>query len=167
MKLRELEMKDAPFMYEWLHDQNVVEYLNIKDSNKTLDDCKDFIANSWNPNDNFHLAITDDKDTYMGTVSLKNINMEQRKAEFAIVVRTYAMGLGFSSYGMKQMLKIGYEEKGLDKIYWYVNTANTRAIRFYEKRGYHRMSLNNEFQGGGKNDYIWYQTENPFRATKI
>lgn len=37
---------------------------------------------------NLHLAIVDENDEYMGTVSLKNI--EEDKAEFAITVRKNA-----------------------------------------------------------------------------
>ena len=38
------------------------------------------------------MAITDDNDEYMGTVSLKNINYTDSFAEFAITVRRTAMG---------------------------------------------------------------------------
>ena len=44
---------------------------------------------------NIHMAITDDNDEYMGTVSLKNINYIDSFAEFAITVRRTAMGKKF------------------------------------------------------------------------
>lgn len=149
MELRKLKLEDAPLMYEWLHDENVIKYLDIINTDKTMDDCKDFIIKSWNCDENLHLAVIDDTGTYMGTVSLKHIDMEQKEAEFAIALRSSAMGLGFSDYGMREILRIGYEEKDLERIYWYVNTANKRAIRFYDKRGYQRMDLDEKPIRGG------------------
>lgn len=36
MRLRDLELKDAPFMLEWMHDENVVEKLRGKFKEKTI-----------------------------------------------------------------------------------------------------------------------------------
>ena len=43
MRLRDLELKDAPLMLEWMHDENVVEKLRGKFKEKTIEDCKSFI----------------------------------------------------------------------------------------------------------------------------
>ena len=44
----------------------------------------------------------------------------------------------------------------LSSIYWYVDKNNQRAIKFYDKNGYQRISP--EIIGGGTNKaYIWYQ----------
>lgn len=153
MKLRKLEIKDAPFMLEWMHDDSVVEKLNTNFGVKSLCDCNQFISDSKDTSMNLHMAIVDDNDEYMGTVSLKNIEVD--KAEFAITVRKCAMGKGYSQFGMNEIIKIGLETMGLDKIYWYVNRENERAIRFYDKCGYQRMHLE---QLDERNDeYIWYQ----------
>ena len=76
----------------------------------------------------------------MGTVSLKHINQEKKTAEFAITVRKIAMGNGFSGFGIKEILRIGLEELGLTKIYWCVARINERAVRFYDKNGYKRIT---------------------------
>ena len=43
MKLRELEKKDAELMLEWMHDRNVVHWLNTDFDSKTIADCEKFI----------------------------------------------------------------------------------------------------------------------------
>ena len=43
MKLRSLELKDAPFMLEWMQDISVVEYMHINFAKKKIDDCESFI----------------------------------------------------------------------------------------------------------------------------
>ncbi len=138
MKLRRLEQKDAPLMLEWMHDNDVVKdlYSNFKD--KTLDDCKNFINYSQKSESDLNLAIVDDSDEYLGTVSLKHIDKEQKTAEFAITIRKKAMGTGASAFGMKAILEKGINELSLDKIFWCVNRVNERAVRFYDKNGYKR-----------------------------
>lgn len=154
MKIRKLELKDAPLMLEWMHDESIVKDLKADFCSKTLYDCNQFILSSRDTCKNFHLAIADDNDEYMGTVSLKNI--EDDKAEFAITVRNCAMGKGYSRYGMNEIIKIGLENMNLSRIYWYVDKKNQRAIKFYDKNGYQRVSP--EIIGGGTNkNYVWYQ----------
>ena len=97
---------------------------------------------------NLHLAVVDDNNTYMGTVSLKNI--ENDAAEFAITVRKNAMGKGFSKYAMSEIIRIGLEELNLKSIYWCVSPENKRAVKFYDKNGYMRIDLSKlNISGGG------------------
>lgn len=138
MKLRNLLLKDAPLMLEWMHDDNVVGHLGTNFKAKTLEDCENFIQKSTKTEEDLHLAITDEADNYMGTVSLKHIDKQAGTAEFAITVRACAMGKGYSGFGMEQILRMGIEALKLDAIYWCVNVANARAVRFYDKHGYCR-----------------------------
>ena len=39
MRLRKLEIKDAPAMLEWMQDRSVVADMNTDFSSKTLEDC--------------------------------------------------------------------------------------------------------------------------------
>lgn len=135
MKLRRLDIKDMHYMLEWMHDRDVVKDLMARFETMTLEDCRKFIELSQTDTVNLHLAITDDADQYMGTVSLKNIDKNALYAEFAIAIRKCAMGKGFAKYAMSEMLRKGFEEFGLNTIYWDVSKKNVRAIRFYEKMG--------------------------------
>ena len=139
MKLRKLEHKDADVMMEWMHNPEVIKNMQKDFSSMTINDCLEFIEASYCTDENIHLAIADDKDEYMGTVSLKHISKEN--AEFAIVVRKSAMGKGYSEFGMHEIIRIGFEKMGLNIIYWCVNPDNFRAIAFYDKNGYQRISL--------------------------
>lgn len=164
MNIRNLQLKDAPLMLEWMHDKSVVEDLQQDFCDKTIEDCKKFILNSWEDKENIHLAIVDDMDTYMGTVSLKHIDIYRKQAEFAITIRSCAMGKGISQYAMEEVLRMGFGEMQLERIYWCVSENNKRAIRFYEKNRYKRININNIPNFGGYDasqlpSYIWYQAE--------
>ena len=136
MHLRDLEIKDAPLMLEWMHDPDVTSLLNGRFAEKTLTDAENFISSSQDEH-NIHLAIASDADEYMGTVSLKHIDRENQSAEFAIAMRSAAHGKGYAWAGMKAILEKGFSELGLESIYWCVGRNNARAIRFYDKHNFH------------------------------
>ena len=137
MRLRRLEIKDAPGMLEWMHDKSVIADMNTNFLSKTLEDCVTFIESSQKDEENLHLAITDDLDEYLGTVSLKHI--KDKTAEFGIVVRKEAMRRGYAWFGMEEIIKLAFGELKLGSVYWCVNKANERAIRFYEKHNFHEV----------------------------
>lgn len=160
MYLRKLQLKDAPLMLEWMHDDLVVKALQTNFREKTIEECNQFILSSEDQTHNLHLAIADDNDEYMGTVSLKNI--ENGTAEFAITIRKNAMGKGISKFGMAEIIKMGLNDLGLDNIYWCVSPENIRAVRFYDKNNYNRIDASLlDIRGGYSQEqvqaYIWYQ----------
>lgn len=165
MTLRKLELRDAPFMLEWMHDPSVVEKMNTDFSEKTIEDCQHFITKSQNDGNDIHMAIVDDADIYQGTVSLKNINRKWSNAEFAITIREGAMGKGVSKYGMKKIIEMAFENIGLSSVYWCVAPDNARAIRFYDKNGYNRIPYKTVIPYAKYRDEfvktcLWYEVKN-------
>lgn len=159
MQLRNLKQRDAERMLEWMHDRFVVEKLQTDFVAKTIDDCRKFIDNSQDEA-NIHLAIVDDADRYMGTVSLKHIT--KNTAEFAITVCRDAMGKGYSIWAMNRIIKMGFEQYGVSDIYWCVAADNLRALRFYDKNHFTRVETDKINIAGGYTkeqiaSYIWYQ----------
>ncbi len=134
MQLRRLKQEDAQLMLEWMHDDIVIRDLRDDFINKSIDDCIEFIDASYSAT-NIHLAVTNDEDEYMGTISLKKI--ENGTAEFSMVVRNKAMGRGYSWYGIKEMIDYAFNELGLESVYWCVPRKNKRAIRFFDKHNFH------------------------------
>ena len=153
-------------MLEWMHDPSVVENLQADFASKTLEDCTEFIQEAQSCQTALHLAIVDDADTYMGTVSLKHI--ENGTAEFAISVRRAAMGKGYAAYGMKTILTYGIQQLGLQAIYWCVSPENQRAVRFYDKNRYRRTELiPKKLASRYHQDLIWYavcETDTGFKS---
>lgn len=134
MKLRPLELKDAPLMLAWMHDKSVTGDLKTDFSSKTIQDAENFIKSSLEVSSDLHLAIASDTDEYMGTVSLKHI--EDGSAEFAITVRAESMGKGYSWFGMEAIIEKAFKELDLESVYWCVSRKNTRAVRFYDKHNF-------------------------------
>lgn len=132
--LRKLELKDAERMYEWMQNPDICRYMQYDFSGQTLEDCSNFIKKSWEDPENRHFAVADEKDVYMGTVSLKNIDCVNKNAEFAIVMHMDAMGTGAAGRALHRIAEKAFFEIQLNKIYLYVRTDNIRAVKFYEKQ---------------------------------
>ena len=139
MYLRNLEIKDASYMLSWMHDELVTKFMHQDYSKMLLEDAQDFINSSAWHLDEKHMAIANDEDEYMGTVSLRHIDKLNGLAEFAIVVREEAMGKGYAFHGMIEMLNKAFKYYNLEKIYWRVNLENKRAIRFFTKHGFNML----------------------------
>ena len=135
MRLRNLELKDAPLMLEWMHDESVVGKLKGNFIEKTLADAESFILASANKEKNIHLAVVSDEDEYMGTVSLKNV--EDGSAEFAVAVRQKAMGKGYAWFALEEILNKAFAEYGLESVYWCIARTDERALRFCDKHVFH------------------------------
>ena len=159
--IRKLEMKDLPYMYEWMHDETVTENLQADFASFTKDNVSDFIKQAMEQNetsDNIHYAIVDENDEYMGTISLKNISRKDRNAEYAIVTRSKAHGKGYAKEATKDILTLGFKEYGLEKIYLYVMTKNRAANKFYKKCGFKEEGVFRKHLliRGSLQDIRWY-----------
>ena len=86
IKLRELRPEDAPLMLEWMHDQDTQKSFKKDMLSTSLEQAIEFCEDAVIPDvihtgDNLHFAIVDDKDEYLGTISLKNMDLDALMAE--------------------------------------------------------------------------------------
>lgn len=139
MRLRRLEKKDADGMLEWMHDPEIQENFRFDASKKSKEDVLEFIRNSrieMIAGKDIHYAIADDLDEYLGTISLKGVDMEARNAEYAISLRRKAQGKGIATEATEELLRLAFDEYGLERVYLNVLAENKKAIRMYEKCGF-------------------------------
>ena len=157
MRLRRLELKDAPGMLEWMHDTTINKNFRADFSAYNLEKVEAFISHSLTDQDK-HFACTDEFDEYLGTVSLKNIDWNSRNAEYAISFRKKTHGTGASYFATDEILKIAFYKLNLEKVYLNVSGKNLRAISFYEKYGF---TLEGHFKkhiliNGVLEDLLWF-----------
>ena len=163
IQIRELKIEDAPLMLEWMHDPEIQRGFKRKMTEATLDDVKKFIGSAYIPEKivsgvSLHYAIVDDSDEYLGTVSIKNLDLENKRGEYAIVTRKNVHGKGTAFYATGCILKKAFTELGLHKVYLSVYSNNDTAIGFYEKAGF---KYEGEFRDhfiidGQKVGWKWY-----------
>ena len=154
--LRPLRSEDAPLMLEWMQDPSIACFFRFDATSMTEEKCRIFIASANADPDSRHYAIADEQDRYLGTISLKNI--KDGRAEYAISTRKCAHGTGAALQATRDILRIAFDELGLDAVYLNVLTENLRANAFYRKAGFcytHTEKNALEIRGENK-DLNWY-----------
>lgn len=139
VRLRRLQNKDCAGMLEWMHDVELVKYFRDDMSSKTGEDALKFIEQADIIPQNgrsVHYAIVEESDEYLGTISLKALNLMDGNAEYAISLRRSAQGRGIASAATREVLDIAFNQFDLERVYLNVLSENKRAIRLYEKCGF-------------------------------
>lgn len=161
MKLRALVEKDAAGMLEWMHDPQIQKCFRFNTESKTMEDVISFIQTAESEpvhGKSVHLAIVNDEDEYLGTISLKEIDTTAHNAEYAISLRKCAQGKGIGALATKEILRIAFMDFKLEKVYLNVLADNEKAIRLYEKTGfvYEGLFRNHLFLNGEYKSLKWY-----------
>lgn len=139
MILRELKEKDAEGMLEWMHDPEIQKNFRFSVLDKTMEDILGFIREAETQiidGKSVHYAIVGEGDEYLGTISLKNVDLTSKNAEFAISLRKKAQGKGIGTKAIHKILNLAFHNFGLQRVYLNVLSENERAIRLYEKCGF-------------------------------
>ena len=156
--LRPLEAKDAQRMVEMMQDGLTTRYLQIGGPDYTVETALRFIASTADESGSVHRAVVDKEDVYQGTVSLKNLDMTNKEAEYAISMHPDAQGKGAAKAASTGILELA-KELGLTRVYLNVLAENERANRFYQKFGFrytHDSTMN--FHGEDK-CLRWYEVK--------
>ncbi len=162
--LRKLEEKDAKYMLEWMHDPEIQKSFRKDMSSITQEQaclfCKEAGAqDKLEDGVSLHFAIVDNSDDeYLGTISLKNVDLTNQNAEYAIVTRKKAHGKGVAYQATLLLLEKAFAEYQLHRVYLNVLSYNKAAISLYKKCGFqfegefrHHLCINGEYA-----DLHWY-----------
>lgn len=157
MKLREIEVKDVDRMLEWMHSKESKEIFAKDFNSYTKEDVTRF-AKSHNTKENINYACVNDDDEYLGTVSLKNIDYDNKNAEYAISFMKEAQGTGAALFATIEILEEAFNNLDLEKVYLDVLKTNERAIAFYKKVGFiQEGEFRNHFRKNNKYiDLLWF-----------
>ena len=156
ISLRRLVEKDCEGMLEWMHDEMIQQSFQKSMTTKTKQDVIEFIRAAdldVKSGGCLHYAVTNEEDEYLGTISLKKINLIDRNAEYAISLRAMAQCQGIGMEATQKILQIAFLELELEKVYLNVLYNNYNAIHMYEKCGFvcdgimrNHIYIRNDFQ---------------------
>lgn len=142
--LRELKRTDVNSMLEWMKDSEINCFFQFDSDKVSKHEALEFIDQAnipQNKRSSYHFAIIDESSNYLGTISLKNVDYRAKTAEYAIATRKCAHGKGYAEKATKELLQFGFETLQLNRVYLNVLDENIRAIKFYEKLGFHYEGL--------------------------
>ena len=77
-----------------------------------------------------------------GTTFLKNINLDEKEAEFGIFIgKSEFRGKGIATFVVKKMIEIGFKSLNLKRIYLSVLKSNIAAVKSYEHAGFKQTRI--------------------------
>jgi len=137
--LREISADDLQIINQWRNDKGLIDllgspfrYINHETDKQWFES---YLANR---NTNVRCAIVEkESNTIIGLVNLTNIDWSCRGAEFSIMIGNsnyYSKGLG--KMATIEMLKHGFNNLNLHRIYLTVLTYNDIALKLYKSIGF-------------------------------
>lgn len=155
--LRALEISDYEVTTKWRNDPEVTELLGGNFYYISSEREKKWIEGAiMNDSTSIRLGIViKDSHKLIGLVNLTNIEWINRKAEFSIVLGDKdEWGKGYGQEATKEILKFGFTQRNLEKIYLTVDVLHERAIALYGKIGFKKEGLlrRDHFKNGSFRD---------------
>lgn len=135
--LRPLEVDDIDNFVTWLNDEEVNKYLiRTMPLNRVRE--KEFLEGLYKDNHEIILGIAlKANDELIGVIGLHKISLPFRNAEMGIIIGDKSRwSKGYGSEAVRLMLKYGFDQLNLHRVYLTVLDFNLRAIRVYEKSGF-------------------------------
>ncbi len=96
----------------------------------------------------------------IGTTMLKDIDLDNRRAEFAIMIgEPDSRGKGYGTETTRLMLDYAFTARGLINVMLIVNAYNLAGLRAYEKAGFREFGRRRQcrFMGGAMWDNIYME----------
>ncbi len=139
--LRALEQSDAILMHQWHNDRGLYELLGGTFhfvSRRAVEEWLERKTGYNAPRDEVSLAVcVTTSGKHIGNIYLRHIDWCMRHAEMQILIGdTGERAKGFGSSAIRQLLAYAFNELGLNRMYLYVLTDNSAAIRSYERCGF-------------------------------
>ena len=154
--LRAVERNDLPNFVRWLNDETVLEYfgqivpLSLEQEEKWYEDTlQDSSACAFS---------VDFEGKHVGGAGFNQIQPRHRNAEVGLFIGVPGLwdrGLGRDV--MRTLLRYGFQQLNLHRIYLRVYSENRRAVHLYEKLGFQHEGLwrQAEFRNGRYHDILW------------
>jgi RimJ/RimL family protein N-acetyltransferase len=139
IKLKPLSKNNVSSFYKWINDDEVIKYslplfLKISTKNEIEKWYNGLIENNKIINLGIFLKTTDELIGYAGICDISEIN---KSGEFYIFIGEKKMwGKGIGTVVTEQLLKIGFLDYKLNRIFLTVSEPNVGGIKAYEKAGF-------------------------------
>jgi RimJ/RimL family protein N-acetyltransferase len=151
VKLRELLIDDAANMSR-LMSYNISKWLWEVPHPYTLENAMNFIDSSHKEfrslkamNFAILYKMNSESKSLVGIIGLKNINIDDRRANLGYWIGESFWGNGIASESVKLIINYAFSVLRLEDIYAYVYSQNKPSIRVLEKNGMTRVCEVNEY----------------------
>ncbi len=137
IKLSPLKQENLTPFYQWIRDEESIIYsLSIFQKMKTDEEIEEWFARSINDKRNSNHGIFVD-DVFVGYAGICGMSETNNSGEYFIFIgdKNY-WGKGVGTEVTKLIVKIGFEELGLNRIMLTVSVPNKGGVKAYERAGF-------------------------------
>ncbi|MGI6280331.1 MAG: GNAT family N-acetyltransferase, partial [Acutalibacteraceae bacterium] len=135
--IRPITREDTENIVKWRNSPSVVQNFIFRKPLTKEDHLKWYETKIKAGNVAQFIIIETDTDKPVGSVYLRDIDKENKKAEFGIFIgEDCARGKGYGTAATALIVKYGFEELDLNRIYLRVFADNLGAIKCYKKCGF-------------------------------
>lgn len=154
-----------------MNDPDVVQMLGMRPARLSRDEVRAYLeecSKSFQKVSEFAIETADGR--HIGGCALRDFNQVARSAEFGIVIgEADYRGKGYGTEVTRLVVRVGFEEFNLNRIWLNVNENHAAAIRAYEKAGLVKEGLLREYgfgHGSYYNAYIMSILRSDFESGK-
>ncbi|MDR3575711.1 MAG: GNAT family protein [Anaerolineaceae bacterium] len=140
IRLRGAEREDIPRFVTWLNDPEVYVHLTPRETLSRAEEEQWFEKMLELPmEEHIRVIEVDTAEGWqaIGNISLMKIDWRERSAEIGIFIgEKHYWSQGYGREAMQLMVKHGFSNLNLNRLYLRVDENNPRAIRSYEHAGF-------------------------------
>ncbi len=162
--IRPIDEADVAEWVEWRHSDLVKNYYIYMGTFTRQSQLEWMKANVDTGRAVLMIICLSENDRPVGCVQIKDIDRVHNKGEYGIFIgEKDAQGKGYGNDAAKMMLRCGFEDLKLHRIYLEVIEGNERAIKSYENAGFVKEGLlrDNVLIEGSYRDIVWMAAINP------
>jgi RimJ/RimL family protein N-acetyltransferase len=154
--LRAIEREDLPNYVRWFADPQVLEYFG-PNAPMALAQEEQWYENMLNDRSVCNFAV-EFEGRHIGGGGFSSIDGRHRSSEVGLFIgipELWGQGLGHDV--LQTLLRFGFEQMNLHRIYLRVFAGNERAVHLYEKLGFQHEGCwrQAEYRHGRYHDMLW------------
>lgn len=164
--IRPMTYDDIDDIVRWRNSENVKKFF-IYRGEFTHDNQVDWMKNHVETGEVAQMIICrllPGGEKKLGCVYIRDVDKKNKKGEYGIFIgEDDARGCGVGTKAAGLMLRYGFEELGLHRIYLRVLEGNDRAVKSYEKAGFKKEGFlkDDVFVDGEYLSVTWMAAINP------
>lgn len=135
--LRKLTVDDDLTSYlSWINDNDVINYMNIRNKNTSIDDLKKYIKLNLDLNNYLCGIFIKNSDVHVGNVLFSEIDNFNKKCPIGILVGKEHWGNGYGNDAVDLMCEYAFKILKFHKIVAGVVVENTGSVKLFENTGF-------------------------------
>jgi len=168
VELRATERADLPNYVPWLNDEETMAYFGSYEPASLAGEERWYEEEGKNPATRNYAVYYQDE--HVGGAGFAHLDFRNRSAEVGLFIgRKDLWDKGLGQDILRALLRHGFEQLNLHRIYLRVFAENARAVRCYEKAGFRHEGRQRDlyFRHGRYHDLLFMSVlEDEYRAAR-